>query len=100
MGGGEKRRKGSGVGLARARAGMLARLERNVISCNCTWIAAISLSPVQKELKDACNATGILSLSRSKSHRHSEVEIVCCHDSGEFFPGAYERVWLRQTTEP
>ena len=58
------------VGLARARAGMLAQLERNVISCNCTWIAAVSLSPVQKELKDACNATGILSLSRSKSHRH------------------------------
>ena len=26
-----------------ARAGMLARLERNVISCNCTWITAVSL---------------------------------------------------------
>ena len=65
-------------GLARARAGMLARLERSVISCNCTWITAVSLSFLfEKGLKDPYNATGILSLRRSKSHRHSEVEIVC-----------------------
>ena len=51
------------VGLARARAGILARLERNVISCNCT---AVSLTfPFRKG--DACNATGILSL-REANH--------------------------------
>ena len=46
--GGAGKNEGKGLAhrvvLARARAGMLARLERNVvISCNRTWITAVSL---------------------------------------------------------
>ena len=41
--------------------------------------AGFSEVAVQKGLKDACNATGILSLYKEKqSHRYSEVEMCVC----------------------
>ena len=64
------------VGLARARAGMLAQLEWNIISYHCTLIVAIFL----RLLKDACNTTRILSLGRSNHIviHYSEVEMCLC----------------------
>ena len=87
MGGGEKRRKGSGT-LSRPSSYKGWNVGAVTKECNLHLDhGGYSEVAVQKGLKDAYNATGILSLRRSKSHRHSEVKIVCCHGSGEFFQG-------------